>query len=86
MKSTATISTRIDSETKKAAVRILESLGLTTTQAINLFFKQIVFTESIPFEIKIPNKTTVETFNKTDAGKELHRVSGIDELAKELKN
>jgi len=84
MNNTATINTRIDSETKEKAVNILHSLGLTTTQAISLFLKQVIYTKSIPFEIKIPNEETIETFKKTDAGKELHRVSNVEQLAKEL--
>jgi DNA-damage-inducible protein J len=86
MNNTATINTRIDPETKKQAVKILHSLGLTTTQAIYVFFKQIIYTGGIPFELKVPNETTIETFKKTDAGRELHRVSGVKELAKELKS
>ncbi len=86
MANTAQINTRIDNATKEQAGKILHSLGLTTSQAITLFFKQIIYTRGIPFELKIPNETTVETFRKTDANKELHRVSGIDELSKELKS
>jgi DNA-damage-inducible protein J len=86
MNRTTTINARIDRKTKSQAVDILHSLGMTTTQAISLFFKQIIYTRGIPFELKVPNKTTVETFRKTDAGKELYRVSGVDELAKELKS
>ncbi len=86
MAGTSQINTRIDNDTKERAVKILHSLGLTTSQAITLFFKQIIYTRSIPFELKIPNDSTAETFRKTDANKELHRVSGIDELSKELKS
>jgi len=86
MANTTTINARIDPATKDQVVEILHSLGLTTTQAISLFFKQIIYTRGIPFELRVPNETTIETFKKTDAGKELHRVSGIDELAKELKS
>jgi len=85
MGNTANINARIDPATKDEAVGILRSLGITTSQAISAFFKQIIFTGGIPFDLKVPNKTTVETFRKTDAGKELHRVSGVAELAKELK-
>ncbi len=84
--STVTINAKIDSDTKEAAKGILNSLGLNMSEAINLFFKQVVYTRSIPFELRLPNKTTVETFNKTDAGQDLHRVSSIDELKKELKS
>ena len=82
---TATIHAKIDSETKNAAKGVLNSLGLNMSEAITLFFKQIVYTRSIPFELRLPNKTTVETFNKTNVGEDLHRVSSISELAEELK-
>ena len=84
--STEPINAKIDSETKKAARSILKSLGLNMSEAITLFFKQIVYTRSIPFELRLPNKTTAETLNKTDAGKDLHRVSDVDKLAEELKS
>ncbi len=84
--SNATINAKIDSRTKDEAKSILKSLGLNMSEAINLFFKQIIYTQSIPFEIRLPNKTTAETFNKTDAGEDLHRVSSIDELVRELKD
>lgn len=86
MNNTATINARIDPETKTQAVKILHSLGMTTTQAIYVFFRQIIYTGGIPFELKVPNETTIETFKKTDAGSELHRVSGVKELARELKS
>ena len=82
----AKINARIDPATKEQAVDILHSLGLNTTQAISLFFKQVIYTKGIPFEIKLPNETTVETFRKTDAGEDLHRVSSVGELAEELKS
>ena len=84
--STSTINARIDSETKEQAKAILEKLGINTSQAIALFFRQIIYTRGIPFELRLPNKTTVETFKKTDAGRELNRVSDIKELSRELKS
>ena len=84
--STTTINAKIDRDTKDAAKGVLRSLGLNMSEAITLFFKQVVYTQSIPFELKLPNKTTAETFKKTDAGQDLHRVSDINELAKELKS
>jgi len=86
MRNMATINARVDSVTKARVVDILHSLGLNTTQAISLFFKQIIYTNGIPFEVKLPNETTVETFRKTDSGEDLHRVSSVTELAKDLKS
>ena len=85
MSSAVNISARIDPATKEKAVDILNELGLTTTQAICIYFKQIIYNNGIPFELRVPNKATVDTFRKTDAGEDLHRVSNINELAKELK-
>jgi len=81
----ADIHVKIDPTTKTKAVKILELLGMTPSQVISALFQQIIYTESIPFEIKLPNRTTIETFRKTDAGDDLHRVSSINELSKELK-
>jgi len=81
----STINVRIDDETKTQVQGILHPLGINISQAVTMFFRQIIYHDGIPFELKIPNKTTVETFNKTNSGKDLHRVSGLDELSKELK-
>lgn len=85
MAQTADIHVKIDPTTKTKAVKILELLGMTPSQVISALFQQIIYTGSIPFEIKLPNRTTIETFRKTDAGEDLHRVLSINELAKELK-
>jgi DNA-damage-inducible protein J len=83
---TTSINARIDIHTKKEAAEILNALGLTMSQAISVFFKQIILTKSIPFELKVPNEETIKTFKKTDAGKGLHRVSSVKGLMKELKS
>jgi DNA-damage-inducible protein J len=83
---TTSLNVRIDSDTKKEAAEILDDLGLTISQAISAYFKQIILTKGIPFEIKMPNRQTIETFRKTNAGKDLHRVSNVKELMKELKS
>jgi DNA-damage-inducible protein J len=83
--SDTTINARIDSETKTKAVNILHSLGLNTTQAISLFFKQIIYTRSIPFEIKIPNKITAETLEKAEKGKDVYGFDNVDKMLQELK-
>ncbi len=52
----ATISTqvRIDETTKKQAVELLEGLGLNLSDAINMFLKQVVLQNGIPFDVKYP--------------------------------
>lgn len=47
----STITIRIDSETKKQAKKVLDNLGLDLSSAINIYLKQIVKKEAIPFTI-----------------------------------
>ena len=56
MTKTTTISVRMAAKLKNDAENILISLGLTPSQAINVFYKQIIFQNGIPFSIKIPEK------------------------------
>jgi addiction module RelB/DinJ family antitoxin len=38
---------------------MLERLGLTATAAITLFYRQIVRQRGLPFDLRMPNATTV---------------------------
>lgn len=53
---TSTITLRVEQSVKNDAEKVLKSLGLTMSTAIDMYLKQISLTQSIPFEIKIPNK------------------------------
>lgn len=65
---TTTINVKIDAETKNQAVGILHSLGLNTTQAISLFFRQIIYTKSIPFPVRLPGQETLKAINELETG------------------
>lgn len=45
---------RIEENTKKQAVELLEGLGLNLSDAINMFLKQVILRGGIPFEVKYP--------------------------------
>ena len=64
----ANVNVRIDSEVKKLAEKVFEELGITPSAAINLFYKQVIRTNSIPFELKadIPNKKTIDALNEVE--------------------
>lgn len=49
-----TVRARIDEELKAEAEDILHQLGLTTSQAINLYFSQIVLQRGMPFDVRLP--------------------------------
>ena len=51
---TATVLARVDPELKMKAEDILDRLGVPASLLINMLYKQIVMTKSIPFDIRIP--------------------------------
>ena len=63
MGKTSTIRARIEPDLKGKAEFIFQQLGLTTTQAITLFYKQVELKKGLPFEVAIPNETTRKTFS-----------------------
>ena len=80
----ATIHARVDAETKSQAQRVLKELGMTLSEAIVLYLKQIAFHKGIPFDVKIPNELTAKTIEKTERGEELHEAASVDEMFREL--
>ena len=86
MAKTAVIHARIEENIKAKVEKILKTLGLTTTEAVNLFLHQIIINKGLPFEVKIPNKETLKTFKNTDAGKDLHYAASVEDLFKQLEN
>ena len=47
---------RLDSKMKNQAEFVLEKMGLTMTQAVKLFFRQIIMRKAIPFSVVIPKR------------------------------
>jgi len=74
------IRARIRSDLKHEGNDILHSLGLSTTDAITLFYKQVVAHNGLPFPVKIPNATT----KKAMASRNKKTFSSVKALFKEL--
>lgn len=47
---------RIEENTKKQAVELLEGLGLNLSDAVNIFLKQVILRKGIPFEVAYPEE------------------------------
>ena len=86
MAKTAMITARVEPELKANAEKILKRLGISTTDAISLFLSQIRLRRGLPFEVKIPNKATLESFRKTDEGKELNEYKSVDDFVKKMRS
>ncbi len=84
MSKTAMVRARIKPELKDKAERVFHDLGLSTTQAITLFYRQVELHKGLPFEVVIPNETTRKTFEDTDAGRNLIMCKDIDDMFQKL--
>jgi DNA-damage-inducible protein J len=80
MTQSAVIHARIDPATKEATERVLAELGLTPTEAIRLFYRQIALRGEFPLELRVANPLTVETLLRADQGKDLEEFASTAEL------
>jgi len=60
MARTETVYTRVEPELKASAEQILARLGLTPSEAINVFLNQVVLNRGLPFAVRIPDMTFEE--------------------------
>jgi addiction module RelB/DinJ family antitoxin len=45
---------RIDPELKQRAFRVLSKVGVSTDEAITMFFRQVVLRDGLPFDVPVP--------------------------------
>ena len=76
MARSAMIRARTEQGLKTDVEQILRTLGLSFTEAINLFFTQIKLQKGIPFEVKIPNKTTLKAMKDVQSKHHLTKRGG----------
>jgi DNA-damage-inducible protein J len=85
MPKSSSIHARIKRDLKEEAEAILKELGLNASQAITLFYQQIKLTRGLPFVLRVPNETTRQTLDDTDAGKNLIYCRDAEDLFARLK-
>ena len=56
----ANLYARIEPDVKEQAEEILATLGIPASNAINMFYKQIILNRGLPFEVKIPTARPVD--------------------------
>ncbi len=70
MAKSANLYVRIEPEIKEQAEKILSALGIPASNAINMFYKQIILQRGLPFEVKIPERTLTDI--STLGAEEIH--------------
>lgn len=72
---TANLYARIEPEVKEQAESILNSLGIPVSNAINMFYKQIILQRGIPFDVKLPTPqpVTMAALSEEELNEELEK-------------
>jgi len=81
---TAMITTRVDPDLKADAEKVLSKLGISTTEAINLFLSQVRLRRGLPFDVKIPNKATLKAMKDAEEGRNLSSHDSFEEFFKKM--
>ena len=81
----STITVRVDDNVKKEASDIFKEVGMDMSTAINVYLKQVIRSNGIPFQVSadIPNAVTLRAIAEAEKGK-MESFSSIDELMEDL--
>lgn len=85
MEKTQNVSVQIDNSLKSDAEEILSALGLTVSEAIRIFFKQIVHLQGLPFNVIIPEQIPNETTQNAMKEENLKTFNSPKELFEDLR-
>ena len=80
MPKSETIRARVEPELKAEAESVLKTLGLTPTEAIRLFYRQIALCHGLPFALRIPNAETEEALRQARDGESLSEWRDLEAL------
>ena len=90
MSNTANVNFRIDADIKKKAEKLFSELGLSMSAAYNLFLRQSIREERLPFEIAlhVPNRETEAAIEEAEMLLSDPNMKGytVVEALKELKS
>ncbi|MEF3697793.1 type II toxin-antitoxin system RelB/DinJ family antitoxin [Desulfolutivibrio sp.] len=82
---TEMIRARVDADLKQDVEGILDSLGMTQSAAITLFYRQILLHNGLPFAVRLPRDETRQAIDEAMTGRNLHSHDSPDALFAALK-
>lgn len=79
---TAIVRARMEPSIKKKAETVLSQIGISPSEAINVFYRRIASDKGIPFPLDIPNAETRAAIRELESGK--GKTVSFDEFATEM--
>jgi DNA-damage-inducible protein J len=86
MAKSETIRARVEPRLKHDAEAVLDRLGMTPTEAITLFYKQVTLYRGLPFPIRIPNAATRKALLEARRRKNIESFDSVKAWAKEIRS
>lgn len=83
MAKTATVRARIEPVIKKEAENVLRRIGMSPSDAINVFYRRVARGKGIPFSLNVPTAETRKAITNAHKGKGLRMTS--DAFAREVR-
>ena len=80
MVKTANLYARIEPELKNEAESILGGLGVPVSNAINMFYRQIVLHRGLPFAVQFPARKLMNVATTPDAQLDAEVARGFDDI------
>ncbi|NBD16233.1 MAG: type II toxin-antitoxin system RelB/DinJ family antitoxin [Cyanobacteria bacterium] len=81
---TTKVQARMSPNLKARAEEIFSELGITSTEAIRMFYQQVILRRGLPFAVEIPNETTLAAITEAENPERLETVDDIDVFLESL--
>ncbi len=85
MTKTETVRARIEPELKRDAETVLSELGLSTSEAITLFLRQVILRRGLPFPVQIPNQETLKAMAEARNRIDLETYATVEDWSDEMR-
>ena len=80
MNKSSRVEARMDNDLKQAAEAIFSQLGVSPSEAIRIFYKQVALHQGFPFDIRIPNAETIAALQELNHPERLIRHDCVDDM------
>jgi DNA-damage-inducible protein J len=80
---TTMVHIRVDRKTKERATKTLAAMGMSVSDAVRMLLVRVIAEKALPFDVKVPNATTVTAMRAADKGQG-KRHKSADALFKNL--
>ncbi|MGB6744691.1 MAG: type II toxin-antitoxin system RelB/DinJ family antitoxin [Terracidiphilus sp.] len=74
---------RVDQKVKAKAAKTLAAMGLTVSDAVRLLLTRVAAEKAMPFEVRVPNRTTLAAIDAGERG-EVSRAKSVAAMMADL--